>query len=250
MKAKSYLKSHFINKTTLLLNTIPFDISMVQKKLYSYLYDKLERQSDEPIYSLNYCHFYKCVFIHIPKTGGVAIHNSLFNSFGGAHYTIDNYQQIIGKQLFNEYFKFSFVRNPWDRLLSAYFFLKKGGMCQQDAQFYLKQLNAFDNFNCFVENWVNSTNIDTFVHFKKQGDFILNKQNKMDLNFLGYYENINHDFEIVKQHLGMNSKNVNLKWLNASSLSRKNYREYYNETTKKIVATVYEKDIDMFKYVF
>lgn len=249
MKVKKYLKSHFISKTTFLLNTIPFDISGVQQNLYRYLYDKLEKQSKYPIYSLNYCHYYKCIFVHIPKTGGVAIQNTLFNSFGGGHYTIQNYQPILGQRLFNEYFKFSFVRNPWDRLLSAYCFLKRGGMNPFDAQFSETQLKQFDDFNDFVENWVNSENIKTFTHFKKQCDFLLNNKNKIDLDFLGYYENLNQDFEVIKQHLKMPSA-LQLKWLNASSLERKNYKDYYNETAQKIVSKVYEQDIDLFKYTF
>ncbi|MBA2490567.1 MAG: hypothetical protein H0V34_02305 [Gammaproteobacteria bacterium] len=55
---------------------------------------------------------YRCIYVHIPKTGGVSISTSLFGSTTGRHRTVAEYKQIFGERAFKDYFKFTFVRNP------------------------------------------------------------------------------------------------------------------------------------------
>ena len=56
------------------------------------------------------------IFVHIPKAAGISINKSLFNNLGGGHIPLINYQLIFPKEEFENYFKFTIVRNPWDRL--------------------------------------------------------------------------------------------------------------------------------------
>ena len=87
------------------------------------------------------------LFIHIPKTAGTSISQALFGSDFG-HCTVDHYE-IFSPKRFHNYFKFAFVRNPWDRFLSAYKFLNKGGMYSVDknwADIHFSEFNDFDQF--------------------------------------------------------------------------------------------------------
>lgn len=59
---------------------------------------------------------------------------TLFGNLGGAQLRIPHDQLIFSQREFEDYFKFTFVRNPWDRLLSAFLFLKKGGANKVDRQ--------------------------------------------------------------------------------------------------------------------
>src|ERR1700746_1966012 len=69
---------------------------------------------------------FRCIFIHIPKTAGSSVVEVLFGE-RSRHIPYFEYEQANpGK--FRRYFKFSFVRNPWDRLVFSYFFLRAGWM--------------------------------------------------------------------------------------------------------------------------
>lgn len=68
-------------------------------------------------------HKYKCIFVHIPRTGGTSIEAAFEGPEGKAksmHCTAQQMQQLAGESIWNEYFKFSFVRNPWDLIITLY----------------------------------------------------------------------------------------------------------------------------------
>ena len=68
----------------------------------------------------------KAIFVHIPKAAGTSIALSIFGELP-YHYKAIDYIVFFGRKTFNQYFKFAFVRNPWDRVYSAYTYLRKGG---------------------------------------------------------------------------------------------------------------------------
>ena len=109
------------------------------------------------VYS-GYPNQYKCIFIHIPKAAGTAVTQALFGPVS-RHVPYFEYEKANPRK-FKRYFKFAFVRNPWDRLVSTYFFLKRGGLNEMDRQWAEKNLSVFDNFDSFVRGWVNEENID------------------------------------------------------------------------------------------
>jgi hypothetical protein len=64
---------------------------------------------------------YKFIFMHITKTGGSSI-EKLFNYEGIKHQRPIELINILGQTTWDSYFKFTFVRNPWDRTVSEYFY--------------------------------------------------------------------------------------------------------------------------------
>lgn len=66
---------------------------------------------------------FNCIFIHVPKVAGKAIAKSLLGAPNGTgHNKLKYYER--DKARFASYVKVAFVRNPWDRLVSAFFYLK------------------------------------------------------------------------------------------------------------------------------
>jgi hypothetical protein len=185
------------------------------------------------------------IFVHIPKCAGVSVNKALYGNLGGAHTTLDQYIRTFEPASILRYFKFTIVRNPWDRLVSAYHFLKRGGFHEADRAWADTELCAYDNFDDFVRRWVNDKNVWKWPHFRPQYHYITDRYNKISLDFIGMVENIESDFAYIAERVGV-----------AHVLPRNNTGEhlhfsaYYSELTKKIVANVYQRDIALLGYSF
>lgn len=144
-------------------------------------------------------------------------------------------------------FAFTFVRNPWDRLVSAFFFLNNGGSMPNDKVDYEKYLKKYNgDFTLFVQEAFRNNEIFNQIHIRPQHLWISDKNGKLVTNFVGKFENLQTDFNYVlmknwrfKKKLGFQKKG-----------KHPNFRELYNQETRKIVATVFKKDIELFNYDF
>lgn len=191
---------------------------------------------------------HRCIFVHIPKSAGISLGYSIFGRHTGNHTTISEYQIAFDRSEFNSFFKFTFVRNPWDRLLSAFLFLKNGGRNKGDLQWAEQHLSDYKSFDEFVTKWVNRDNIYKGIHFIPQHKFITTKNPaKPDVDFMGFFENINDDYEYVRNRLGVGN---NLIHDNKTAGRNGEYRSYYNEKIKDIVSDVYREDISLLGYNF
>jgi hypothetical protein len=228
-----------------------FIYAALRRREYQYLQQKRLIDTDSG-YSYKPFVQKKCIFVHIPKAAGVSVCRTLFNNLAGAHQTIAKYQIAFSKNEFDSYFKFTFVRNPWDRIFSAYNFLKGGGMNDTDKNWAILNLSEYNNFDDFVRRWVNSSNIHKYTHFLPQYRFIcLPGSDNLQVDFLGYYENIEDDFVYIRNKLASDNE-VTLKYENRteSNEKKRDYREYYTDETRNIVYEVYKKDIDLLGYDF
>ncbi len=185
------------------------------------------------------------IFIHIPKCAGVSINKTLYGNLAGGHKTLNQYVKIFTPDELQHFFKFTIVRNPWDRLVSAYHFLEKGGLSERDKAFFDSELKGYRDFNDFVLRWVSPENIHKAHHFRPQHHYILERYGKITLDFVGFVENMESDFAYIAKNLG---KDCMVKSTNRSD--HKKYTDYYTEETKQIVADVYQKDIALLGYNF
>ncbi len=186
----------------------------------------------------------KCIFVHVPKAAGVSVAQALFGGLGGGHHTVDDYRCAYSAAEFESYFKFTFVRNPWDRVLSAYSFLQRGGFDAADSSWAREKLGRFSSFEAFVRGWLTEANIWTELHFFPQYYFIT-IGGRVAVDFVGRVETIERDFGTVTSRLGLDAT---LPHLNRSG--ERNYREWYSEKLAHIVADVYRTDIDLLGYKF
>jgi len=187
----------------------------------------------------------KAIFVHIPKSAGTSIRESLFGG-GGAHRTIAGFQSVLAPELFAECFKFTFVRNPWDRLVSAFFYLKNQNM-MSNQRWAKEHLSRFQDFNTFVTQWLTRDNIWSFVFFRPQYHFICCEGRQPAVDFIGYYENLVPDFTVICERIKSSAK---LEEKNRNSRRGRDYREYYTDETRNLVAEIYAEDIELFGYNF
>ncbi len=191
---------------------------------------------------------HECIFVHIPKSAGLSVTNSLFGSITGSHIKLVEYQTLFSHSEFERFFKFTFVRNPWDRAVSAFFYLKKGGMNEQDRRWGLKNLAPYKDFDTFARRWINEKSVLLHSHFKPQYQYVcLPGKREPAVDFIGYFENLEADYNVVREKLGTGEA---LQSRNVTRERHRDYRQYYSEETKRIVAEAYRKDIELFGYDF
>jgi hypothetical protein len=220
-----------------------FDFKINQPE--DYKLTQLRRVKDFNGYGFKSFDEKKAIFVHIPKCAGISVCKSLFGNLGGGHNTLEQYTYIFSPKELSSYFKFTFVRNPWDRLVSAYHFLQKGGISNEDKHFFDVHLAKYKDFDDFVINWINKENIMRGLHFRPQWSFIYDKRQKITVDFIGKFEDIDKDFNFVCQKLGVD---IIIEKTNVTE--RRPYQKYYSEETKEIVRNVYQRDIEEFGYIF
>ena len=187
----------------------------------------------------------KSIFVHIPKCAGSSISNHLYGNRAGGHMTINDYALVFPPKDINSYFKFTVVRNPWDRVVSAYHFLSNGGMNDTDKRWAEDNIGEYKDFQSFVKGWLNIDNIFKYHHFRPQYLYFMGDNEKLKIDYFAFLENIDDDFEVICKKIGFKSI---LEQKNQSI--HKDYKDYFDEETKLIVATVYEKDIGLLGYSF
>lgn len=187
------------------------------------------------------------VFVHIPKTAGIAVGMSLYGRKSGDHRTIRDYELCFCRSDFDSFFKFAFVRNPWDRLFSAYSFLRRGGRNEHDAAWAKRHLVRYEGFDEFVRGWVKEENIRRGLHFRPQLDFLRSSGDRIEVDYVGYFERIDEDYEEIRRRIGTGGP---LEAANVTKGRKKDYRDFYDQESKAIVANVYRQDIETFGYTF
>jgi chondroitin 4-sulfotransferase 11 len=193
-------------------------------------------------------HKHKCIFIHIPKTGGTSIESALGDwgltpdnecelmgdTYRSQHHTL----QSVKKSLRENYFKFAFVRNPWDRAVSSYCYYRDGGNKKSDS--HLQELLPSDFKSFVAHKWNVIPKIarkDQFSHLEVDG--------KVELDFIGRFERIEYDYEYVSKKIRLTRKLPHVR-----ISKHKHYTDYYDDKTRDIIAERYARDIEYFGYKF
>lgn len=207
---------------------------------------------------------FQCIFVHVPKTGGTSIESALGLHFSWEienqealygliqseellkygflsgflqHLTLPQIRRLKSDSRYDAYYSFSFVRNPWDRMVSV-FSKPDPHMVQQAARSGINlRGNRFEQF-------LDKTRDIEHIHLQPQSGFIFD-DDELLVDFVGRFEQLETDFRKVCEQIGVQ------KCLAHKNISKHDhYRAYYNEKTKKIVAGRYERDIDLFHYSF
>lgn len=175
----------------------------------------------------------KFIFLKVPKTAGESIVNALSeytekkytNPDRGNHEKLDEILLDIPEVI--NYFKFTFVRNPWDLRVSRFHYLYQTELKEKPPE--------FKEWCMRKSNWWPRNQINWFTF-----------ENKIKVDYIGRFENLQDDFNIISKKIGISPQQLPFK--NAST--HKHYTEYYDDETREIVAEKYAKDIEMFGYEF
>jgi len=214
-----------------------------QQTKYSKFLTPLQVHS-KPYRNLN--SIYKCIFIHVPKAAGSSIEKALWGTKGEVGHTTAMDFKAADANLFEIYFSFAIVRNPFDRFVSAYEYLKIGGRNRFDKAWTDKYINTFSTFSSFVESLNDSVfrnKVLSWMHFKPQYKFVCDESKNVMVDFVGRYESLNEDFHHITQCL-----NVDVSLPYENSVSRKSTDSYFDESTRSIIYKIYKEDFELFGY--
>lgn len=184
------------------------------------------------------------IFVHIQKTAGKSIRQALGLKGGADHRAAKVIREQIDESIWNNSFKFAFVRNPWDRIVSAYYYRVQGG--NRSANDLSRAKIYPDTFELFCEKILYFQSLENESMFICQKDWITDNYSNQIVDFIGRVENIQDDYDIICNRLG--KQQVKIPHINQSS--HESYRDVYNEKTRKLVAQAYQEDIEYFKYTF
>lgn len=133
---------------------------------------------------------------------------------------------------YDSYFKFCFVRNPWDWQVSLYHFASQRWYTRSHKQTAERTFDEYIRWRCDG-------------NFRLQKDFITDYDGAMLVDYVGKMETIEADFAHVCERL--NIRNT-LRHLNRSD--HRDYRSYYSDETRDLVARTFRDDIEAFGYSF
>ena len=178
----------------------------------------------------------KIIWCDIPKCASTSIRGAL--KLSPATHTAKNDNAI--KENLDDYFKFAFVRNPFDRIVSNWkMWTNQPFRLRQMGSYKKPFIKGLRNFN-FREFLSLTEQIDNH-HWNQQYDFI-----RVPLDFIGRFENIQQDFNTVCDKIRIPRQQLPHK----NKTKHKHYTEYYDDETRQIVAEKYAKDIEYFGYKF
>jgi hypothetical protein len=200
----------------------------------------------------------KFLFVHIFKTAGTSITNSLapycyrpgstrpsnWMAFLTTHWkkihrkpikkhaTAKEIRDSLNPEIFDSFFKFSFVRNPWDLQVSLYHFILDTP--HNPGHQATKAMGSFRNF-------VFSREGSKFT----QSGCLTDDAGGLLVDFVGKFEDLEKDFGNVCCKVGISAT---LPHINKSE--RTGYRDYYDNETRELTARLYAEDIERFGYKF
>lgn len=198
-------------------------------------------------------HKHKCIFIHVPKTGGSSIRH-LLNITPASNVFLENSNKIAIKhnnklfalqhcpahliqafypEYFSAYYKFSFVRHPYNRVLSEYEWVYRKTESEN--------LGTLQHFDRFIKNYYLDETLGRICSQK----YLLYYNNKLMVDDVFKFENYDADIVKLKTRLDINTNEY--FWLNKSK-SKLDKNLLLTEENKNIIHNIYKEDFDTFGY--
>ena len=188
----------------------------------------------------------RSIFLHIPKCAGRSVRFGLYDGVTASHMTMHNFSIAFSAREFRKYLKFTVVRNPWDRLYSAYRFLMAGGLHKADADAAKRFLAGYSDFEMFVMEGLDERAVNGVVHFRPMCHFAEICPGWMPLDRICRFEQLDSDLQEVAEVIGIRLPEV--PWENRTLERVRDFREIYTDEMVQKVASVYSRDVKLYGY--
>jgi len=194
------------------------------------------------------------IFVHIQKTGGTSIARALGQPVHPAykHWFAPELRSLVGSEAWDNALKFTFVRNPWDRLVSWWTMIDQVRVMQRSGArlnnfftYVLSNAKTFEEFILRCSEDIRDPDGMKCI-FRNQVDYVVDDVGRLMVDFIGRFESIDRDFCMLAEMAGRTLPALEHR----NQSIHKPYQSYYTPTTRDIVGQAYEKDIAYFGYKF
>ncbi|HWA29876.1 MAG TPA: sulfotransferase family 2 domain-containing protein [Rhizomicrobium sp.] len=200
-------------------------------------------------------HRHKFIFFAVPKTGTHSVRQALrthmgqedleqvglfvrkrfpfpeFRDITHGHISVQQIRGVLGEEIFADYFKFAFVRNPFDRFVSYCAFLGREGAFAADPKGYMRAVIA-------------GARPPYRLLFLPQSDFLVDARGRLAMDFVGRTEDMQASYDAICARIGIPT--ADLGRVNASRHDR--YDTYLDPAMRRWISDFYVRDFAMFDY--
>ena len=211
---------------------------------------------------------YNFLFVHTAKTGGTSVRDALsplrwrdpyypiqflcsrISGLTGhrlgikfpRHSKIIAAKEMLPRELFEQLFKFVFVRNPWDLQVSSFHHIRR------ERPQLMSHIETFEQFIKWKLDPARPYQYHVDTSIELQSDYAIDLHGKLLVDFVGRYENLAEDFAEACRHIGIKAPALPHK--RQATDRSKDYRSYYTDELRELVAARFRPDIDLFGYGF
>jgi chondroitin 4-sulfotransferase 11 len=199
-------------------------------------------------------HSKRLIFVHIQKTAGSSVRLAFREdpNPNEKHFFASELRDLYGIKVWNAYFKFAFVRNPWDRLVSWWSNIEtsreayaQGLPLNKFQSFVLSRASTFEEFLLKCDHEIADHDGRKWI-YRNQIDYLSDENGQFIVDFVGRFENIRTHFMLAsRKALG---RELDLPRTNATV--HRHYSEYYSGEMAEYVGYRFRRDIEAFDYVF
>lgn len=198
--------------------------------------------------------------MHIPKCGGTSVENAIwlpyqkrsekelwmgfvdqfhnkYQTGGLQHLTAMYIKEEVGENIFDSYFKFAFVRNPFDRIASQFCYIKR----RADLMNYIG-MNSQTEFKTYLSLIRRKTHVQWMPQYK----FIFDCDETLLVDFVGRLETIESDMKAISKELNLGS-DIRIEHVNRS-VREKTSNYYPDAESIEMVFDLFADDFRLLCY--
>lgn len=155
-------------------------------------------------------------------------------------------KEMLSPPIFAGLFKFAFVRNPWDRMVSAYAHFQR----EYSHEMQRQQISSFESFVTYLlETPPEQADRAPLVHAlqRPQIDSLIGLHGELLVDFVGRYEHLQVDFTSVLRHIPLPHRELPHK---RRSERESDYRKMFTDRLAEQVGQHFASDLSAFQYTF